>query len=322
MRNSKRGASATGFTLVELLVVIAIIGLLVAMLLPAVQLARDAARRTSCVNNLRQIGAAIQMYHNNHSSFPPGGVSYGNCCSSESFTSWTIQILPYLEWKSLYDTYRQDEFNESKVNKSIRQHYIPTYSCPADVERSTLSEPASGPAHNAKLDYMPGSYRGVGGKSDGSNWWDNNYPSRKPLPRRWRGVFHVMNDKLKPESMSGVLDGLSNTIMVGESTMRPSTFAPKHPLSRRTYWAYTFGSYNRSDAVAESRTLLGDWDRCNRAGGQGGSETCNHAWGSMHPDLLNFLLCDGAVHTFSVSMDMQIFADSATIAGKEFAPLP
>ena len=321
MRHLARRAPAAGFTLVELLVVIAIIGLLMALLLPAIQVARDAARRTSCVNNLRQIGAAVHMYHDSHSAFPPGGYSFGVCCNPNNYTSWAIQILPYLDHRNLYDSYHQDELNEKKANRAVTQHFIPTYSCPADVDRNVLSEPASGPGKT--FQYMPGSYRGVGGRSDGTNWWDGDYSPRRPLPRRWRGVFHVVNSKLKPERMGDVCDGLSNTTLVGESTIRPSHHLEPHPLSRRTYWAYTYGGYSRSDAVPESRTLLGDHDRCTRAGGVAGYEPClRAAWGSIHPDLVNFVLCDGSVHTFSVSMDMHIFADAATIAGKEFAPLP
>jgi len=74
--------------------------------------------------------------------------------------------------------------------------------------------PYSGPGN--KLNYMPGSYRGVGGRSDGTTgFWDNN-PRHKPLSRRWRGVFHVVDAQLRPERIASVRDGLSNTIMVGE----------------------------------------------------------------------------------------------------------
>jgi prepilin-type N-terminal cleavage/methylation domain-containing protein len=312
-------SSTRGFTLVELLVVIAIIGLLMAMLLPAVQMAREAARRTSCVNNLRQIGAAIHLYHDSNNAFPPGGVSPGPCCSTESYTCWTIQLLPFLEQRSVYDLYEQPETNESPANKKVRTWYMPVYSCPSDISRKTVARPGSGPGYDLNLTYMPGSYRGVGGKSDGtSGWWDNN-PRYLKLPKRWRGVFHVVDAHLRPENFAAVSDGLSNTLMVGESCMRPSR---AFGLSRRTFWAYTYGSYNRSDAVPESRTLLGDYDRCTSLGGQGNIEPCSRAWGSFHNDTLNFLLCDGSIQTFSVTIDMNLFANAATIAGREFAPLP
>src|SRR5262245_45025945 len=101
-----------GFTLVELLVVIAIIGTLVALLLPAVQAARETSRRASCLNNLKEIGVAIQLYHDARRILPPGGVSTGPCCSTESYSSWPISILPYLEQKNLSERYSHGEFNE------------------------------------------------------------------------------------------------------------------------------------------------------------------------------------------------------------------
>jgi prepilin-type N-terminal cleavage/methylation domain-containing protein len=338
MRRVKNTA-ATGFTLVELLVVIAIIGTLVAMLLPAVQAAREAARRSSCTNNLRQIASAVQMYHDAHSAFPPGGISPGPCCSVENYTSWMIQILPFLEQRTLYDQYAQGEANESRVNQPVVTQFVAAYSCPSDIQRSTPSVPDTGVAmvKSQKLRYMPGSYRGVGGKSDGLNgWWDLVPPgdlrglryAYEKLPRRWRGVFHVVDDKLHPERGAAVRDGLSNTLMVGESTTRPSKrFVAAssddvfNPLGRRTFWAYTYGSYNRSDVVPQSRTLLGDYDRCTSLGGVGEFDPCSRAWGSFHGDVLNFVLCDGSVHSFSLSVDMHIFSDAASIAGREYAPL-
>src|SRR5262245_4119728 len=304
MRCAKRTA-ALGFTLVELLVVMAIIGVLVAMLLPGIQLARESARRASCINNLRQIGAAVHMYHDCNGAFPPGGVSPGPCCSVESYTCWTIQILPFLEQKANYERYDQNETNEwnakagnlglllSQLDEGAKKpktqpYFMPVYSCPSDIDRQTPIVPSSGPAHDLKIAYMPGSYRGVGGKSDGSGWWDNN-PRHKKLQRRWRGVFHVVDSHLRPETFGSVMDGLSNTVMVGEFATRRSKASG---LARRTFWAYTYGAYNRSDAVPESRTLLGDLDLCTATGGQGGEEPCYRAWGSFHTDLLNFLLCD------------------------------
>jgi prepilin-type N-terminal cleavage/methylation domain-containing protein len=324
MRRSHWAGKAAGFTLVELLVVMAIIGVLVAMLLPAVQSARESARRASCVNNLKQIGTAIQLYHNAHTAFPPGGVSPGPCCSVESYTCWTIQLLPFLEQRAIYDLYSQPETNESRANRQVRESFMPIYSCPSDIQRQNMITPDSGPAHDLKLLYMPGSYRGVGGRSDGSTgWWDNN-PRHLKLPKRWRGVFHVVDAHLGPERAASVTDGLSNTIMVGEYSTRPSKSIGRTAsgMSRRTFWAYTYGSYNRSDAVPESRTLLGDYDRCTSLGGQGDVEPCNRAWGSFHPAVNNFLICDGSVQTFSLTIDMKRFVESATIAGQEFAPLP
>jgi len=325
-------AAASGFTLVELLVVIAIIGLLMALLLPAVQAAREAARRASCINNLRQIGAAIHQFHDAKQSFPPGGISPDPCCSNESYTSWTIEILPFLEQKAIYELYNQAVTNESIENKAVRETFVPVYSCPSDIARNVKGIPDSGPAADGNLWYMPGSYRGVGGRSDAvSGWWDNT-PEYGKLPRRWRGVFHVIDGRpgvpgkephLPLENFAAVRDGLSNTIMVGEYCTRPSKaiIRPKNPtgLTRRTFWAYTHASYNRSDAVSQSRTLLSDYDRCTSLGN---IKPCDRAWGSFHADVNNFLLCDGSVQTFPLAIDMELFANAATIAGKDPRTLP
>lgn len=318
MRWSARGAG--GFTLVELLVVIAIIGTLVALLLPAVQMGREAARRASCLNNLRQIGFAIQHYHNGHNSFPPGAVSYS---FFDNFTGWTIQLLPFLEQKALYDSYDQRETNEARVNSAVYQTFVSVYSCPSDIYRKRLEQPMSGPANDLKRQYMPGSYRGMGGKSDLSDplhlgFWD--VTRRKDAPYKWRGVFHVVDAKYQPETAANVTDGLSNTLMVGEYATRMSR--TDIGLRRRTFWAYTYGSYNRSEAVAQSRTLLSDFDSCTKAGGEGDFAPCERAWGSFHPEVLNFLVCDGSVTTQSVAINTRVFVDIATIANREPTQVP
>jgi prepilin-type N-terminal cleavage/methylation domain-containing protein len=314
IRQSTPRARRGGFTLVELLVVIAIIGVLVALLLPAVQSAREAARRSRCAGNLRQIGLALHNYHDSFGMFPPGGITPGPCCSTESYTSWPISILPYIEQGNLAARYNHDETNESFVNQFVREQFVPLYVCPSDLNTRQLDLPETGPANGQMLQYHPGSYRGVGGRSDGSGWWDS-YPLYQTLSPQWKGVFHVVDDYLRPERMADVQDGTAYTMMVGEYSTRTH-------LRRRTFWAYSYGSYNKSDAVPESRTLLPDYDRCAAIGGMGAAQACSRGWGSFHPGIVQFVMCDAAVRPVPVAADMLIFAEAATIAGMEKGQLP
>lgn len=318
------GWPARGFTLVELLVVTAVIGMLVALLLPAVQMAREASRRASCTSNFRQIGTAIQMYHDALNGYPPGGISLGRFNKSQqNFSTWTIQILPFLERSDLYELYSPNELNDSRANRAVREQFLSVYSCPSEIYRKTLQRPASGPGWDNKLMYMPGSYRGVGGRSDGvSGCWDGtcNLPTGRRPPHSWRGVFHVVDGTLSCETSASITDGLSNTIMVGEYSSLPSKAQIGH--GRRTLWAYSHGSYNRSDVVPQTRTLLGEYDRCAGTPGMGGVQPCWRGWGSLHPGVVGFLLCDGSIRHVPLTVDMQCLAASATVAGKEFAPLP
>ncbi len=305
---------ARGFTLIELLVVIAIIGVLVALLLPAVQAAREAARRSQCSNHQKQIGLAIHNYHDAYRVFPPGGVNFGLCCAEESYSSWPISILPYLEQGTLHDQYQHGQTNEAFVNRLVRETKLPVYVCPSEPDTTGLLIPETGPANDLGLLYRPGSYRGVGGRSDGSGWWDS-YPQYQSLPRSWKGPLHIADARLSQESFATCKDGTSNTLLVGEYGTRTRT-------RRRTFWAYSYGSYNKSDVVPESRTLLADFDRCAAIGGAGGLHACSRGWGSFHPGVVQFLLCDGSVRPISRSVDMTLLADAATLAGSEVSILP
>ncbi len=312
--NARRLRRHCAFTLVELLVVIAIIGVLVALLLPAVQAAREAARRTQCANHLKQMGIGVHNYHDTYEAFPPGNINFGSCCMSENYVTWTISLLPYIEQQALAERYNHNKTGENVTNKFVREQMVKTYLCPSDIEPRKLDRPESGPG--ASFEYHPGSYRGCSGRSDGtSGWWDN-YPQYTSLPRHWKGVFHTVDGReLDCERFSSVTDGSSNTWLIGE-------YATKSHLRRRTFWAYAYNQYNKSDATPYSFTLLNDYDRCIAVGGSGMINACKRGWGSFHPGGSQFVLVDGSVRMVPRTIDMNLFCELATIAGGETAQAP
>ena len=303
-----------GFTLIELLVVIAIIAILIALLLPAVQQAREAARRSQCKNNLKQLALGLHNYHDSNQSFPPGGITLGNCCGTRSGTSWPISILPYIDQTPLYNRYdfgfdgRQGR-NERSANQSVRQQSLTVHYCPSDPNVGRLERPESGPGRG--LEYRMSSYRGVGGKTNGRGWWDNNQWTGIGQPT-WKGVLHAIGlNRLRPERVATVTDGTSNTLMLGE-------MATKTRSRRGTFWAYTYTSYNRSDiSVGQPRTLINDYNRCVSIGGSGGSNACKRGWGSFHVGGLHFAMCDGSVRMISTNVFMDTLANMATIGDGE-----
>jgi len=314
-----------GFTVIELLVVIGVIGALTALLLPAVQAAREAARRAACRNNLKQIGLALHNYHSARRSFPPGNIqrTAGFCPGmaeptvsySTRFGNWMIAILPYLEQSALYDSYDPKSNNESPANRVVRETRVPTYVCPSDYKAEQSAVPASGPAAKQNARYAPGSYRAVTGRSeDGLNYLDSEMMfDYKP---QWRGPIHIAGVwGLTSETIPNILDGLSNTLMVGEACFSGES-------NYRTFWAYSFAYYSQSGATAQERTLWGNYERCVEADGDGGPNPCKRGWGSFHSGGLNFLTCDGAVHFISSNIDLNLFGSLATIAGGEGASLP
>jgi prepilin-type N-terminal cleavage/methylation domain-containing protein/prepilin-type processing-associated H-X9-DG protein len=316
------------FSLVELLVVITIIGILIALLLPAVQAAREAARRMQCTNNLKQIGLALHSYHAALDSFPPGNTNLGaGACpgspepvrsASTNSGNWLISILPYIERGALYNQYDNRYTNDSAQNKTVRETTVAAYACPSDDAIGTLAVPATGPATLTGAKYAPGSYRAVTGYSDGVDFLDsemmNDY---KP---EWRGPIHAIYTStgwagFGVERFSSIRDGTSATLMVGESTTSTNS-------ARRTFWAYSFGYYTLSGVTSQQRTLWGDYDRCVACGGTGAEIPCKREWGSFHSDGMNFVFCDGAVHFIHTDVNLDLLAGLATITGAEPVAAP
>jgi prepilin-type N-terminal cleavage/methylation domain-containing protein/prepilin-type processing-associated H-X9-DG protein len=299
----QRGA----FTLIELLVVIAIIGILIALLLPAVQKVRESANRMSCTNNLKQIGLALHNYHDAYGSFPPGAVPL--------HAPWTIYILPYIEQDALYRVYRFDLPNnaDDPDQAQVRTARVKTYVCPSDTTFTSLPiVPESG--YDPRPAYMPGSYRGVEGKSIGTGdyWFDSQSDNQADGPKAWRGPLHVVNRYgLSPERIATITDGTSNTLMVGEY----STWTHEN---RQVFWAYSWNQYTMSATIPQSRALIPDYDACVAAGGEGADNTCKRAFASFHSGAaINFALCDGSVRSIQRGINLELYGALGTIAGGE-----
>jgi prepilin-type N-terminal cleavage/methylation domain-containing protein/prepilin-type processing-associated H-X9-DG protein len=327
------------FTLVELLVVIAIIGVLVALLLPAVQQAREAARRMSCQNNLKQIGVALHNHHDVKLTFPPGALQTGTN-PAPVYTTWTIEILPFMEQQALYQQYDQSQFNHHATNRLVGQQRLVAHECPSDPVRNKLEAPASGP--DTSNNWRHGSYRavsGICGNTVGHGAWDTFEPHLWPggvMDRGWRGVIHGTGTAYNgiqaqfannvsqmgaPERFQNITDGTSNTLMVGELTFIDVT-------RRGTFWAYGYASYNQSSICLESRQLnhkygantptpLPNGTGCFGTPGLYGDQMCKRAFGALHNNNINFVMADGSLRSISYNVDINLLRGMASIEGGE-----
>ncbi len=239
------------FTLVELLVVIAIIGMLIALLLPAVQAAREAARRMECTNKLKQLSLSMQNYHDVQQSFPAGAlVSDQAPMGNERFmyimNSWTVAVLPYIEQPNLFDQFNfnvalidkvHPKSSGGKSNWELGETLVAAFDCPSDwpagqlVDVATVSPTLYGLDNNYPGNRRVASYRAVAGyvtyiyypgATDGTKGsWDCSDASYV-TDKSWAGVYHAVIPKYSTEmegnwtSMANIIDGTSNTLVLVE----------------------------------------------------------------------------------------------------------
>ncbi|QDT64684.1 DUF1559 domain-containing protein [Calycomorphotria hydatis] len=309
--NSRRPRA---FTLVELLVVIAVIGVLIALLLPAVQQAREAARRSSCTNNLKQIGLALHNYASAHSVFPPGAVSTtttsgSNWCRTETSQSnqrapWTVLILPYLEQTALYNEFRFEEkftswvgstdYEGSTTNRAAVRLPAPTvYRCPSD--------PVSG-AEEVAINY-----RGVQGGETSPSSRCYYGPSTNGDFFYQNGVLYV-NSKV---AFRNLTDGSSNVFMAGEShynTTRSNTRSSVYQSWASASNPSTKGPLLGNLAAADGGVNAGvtDPQLPNSPSADPRDETA-YLFGSYHVGGCHMMMADGSVHFISENIDLDTF---------------
>jgi prepilin-type N-terminal cleavage/methylation domain-containing protein/prepilin-type processing-associated H-X9-DG protein len=211
-RNGRRG-----FTLVELLVVIAIISILAALLIPAVQKAREAAARSQCANNLRQLGIALHNYLDRNGKFPTSGEGLNPATGFTSTTfdlqSMFTMILPFVEGGDIYDRYDLNlPYNGSSGNIAVAQQVIPTYLCPTNPARPATGRDSLGYGYT---DYMPVAYTDI-------NIIDTSVGQPVKLPK---GSVRAMSGlRLGGCGPGDITDGLSKTIAIMEDVGRGETF--------------------------------------------------------------------------------------------------
>ncbi|MHB8903342.1 MAG: DUF1559 family PulG-like putative transporter [Thermoguttaceae bacterium] len=324
-----------GFTLVELLVVIAIIGILIALLLPAVQAAREAARRSQCTNNLKQLGLALQNYHDTFKLFPPSGLDYGWAGSATGNyepqhtpnktvknANGLVLLLPFFEQQALYDQFNLREACGDRIrnstkplagssvtsgNAALSSNVITALLCPSD-SGDLLS--------STGIDYIPGTgFRGRKTNYDFSVD-ERSYLYFNDWKQKALGVRFMFGENSE-SSFATLVDGSSNTVAMAE-TLR-TVANGSCPMWAYRGWVMTgidLGYGINVTNIPTTFTWVADKRDLKyrlRTWGTGGS---------LHPGGLNACLADGSVRFISETTPVTTLEAVSTIAGGETVDIP
>lgn len=307
---ASRRTANPGFTLVELLVVIAIIGVLVGLLLPAVQAAREAARRLQCSNNLKQIGLASHLYSDSFQHLVPAFIGDNSESSSlNSWPTWGAVLMPYLEQTSLLGLWDQKRLVGSQPLQAY-QTQVATYLCPSRPP-ATLSindfQVADGTRPGGALTDYAASFGTHAAFADSDGAVIPAIPveivvdSVGPLLNKYRHLVHF----------GSITDGTSNTVMFGEKSIRPNSLRGRnedrsiHSQLRNTHRRMLGVSFRNGDI----RPLLPPNNQS--------IPFANNSFGGPHPGVTLFVLVDGSVRNLNLETDLKVLTAYATRAGNE-----
>lgn len=250
-----------GFTLIELLVVIGVIAVVIALMMPAVQHARDAARRNHCKNNMKQLGLAFHNYHDSLRVFPPGWTQHHPQPGPQTRYGWSVSVLPFVEQAALYQ--RLDFSTQNAQPLTTFQTQIPTYRCPEDPSAGVNSSRGEFGTLNYSVNFGP-----IAPPRLVENGLAEFWPGQLPTPLKTNGLAHL-NSKV---SVRDILDGTSNTFLIGERSAAGSA----------AIWMGVRGNEFETDQIADCAP--GHEINKSEAG-----------FSSLHGGGAHFLMCDGAV---------------------------
>jgi prepilin-type N-terminal cleavage/methylation domain-containing protein/prepilin-type processing-associated H-X9-DG protein len=306
------------FTLVELLVVIAIIGILIALLLPAVQAAREAARRSQCTNNLKQLALGLHDYHDAYQVLPPSRIDDG--------ATWATHILPYLEQDAMHESFDYLRPWPDQLNRAQLQVAMAVFTCPTRRKPMLSIHGDWGNGISAWLPYAPGDYTANANKNLPGPCSDyaGVYAHRDIMAdgTEYRGclglqtgmILTVCNPKNFPDSkyrveFSSVLDGLSNTLMLGEKHVRmnllghgPGTTAPGGTNDGDN-------CIHNGDQAQTTGRIAGPAHLLARSPVEGGNPQLR--FGSYHPGTCSFAFGDGSVRPLRTSISSTALGELA-----------
>ncbi|QDU97097.1 DUF1559 domain-containing protein [Lignipirellula cremea] len=299
-------ARRRGFTLVELLVVIAIIGVLVALLLPAVQMAREAARRSTCTNNLKQFGLALMNYHDSHKTFPPAQCGLHN---NTGFWSWGAMILPQIEEGSLYQTLgvasnlpQVAPAPGKGIEQSLDSFHCPSDTAPAINNRRWTAKDIRGATSN----YIANNGYGEDHSTQGKNGLNMANNSQGPFRRLQNGNgYHTI-------SIRDITDGTSKTIALGERAwqMRVYDSTTSTTVTANYYAGTAYGSRYQNEGHTDGLDAVVGIGGCGINNATPGTHPSGATSGrsydgfsSMHPGGANFAFCDASTHFISENIN-------------------
>jgi len=282
-----------GFTLIELLVVIAIIAVLIGLLLPAVQAAREAARRAQCVNNLKQLGLASHNYADVNGVFPSGGFKsrqqeIAAPCGGVHQSSFIIALLPFMEQTPLYTAFNFDVPYDGMQNSTVTTTGVSAIWCPSDPP-AALPDTQFRTAYGVTYDMRYTSYKGVAGTfyavARASSPGCSTFAAQKAAAN---GIIHLYSST----SIAAITDGTSNTMLIGESAFG------KLPVGRWDWQWWTSG--NNADTLGITLYPLNPQRKLNNPDFNAGYMGINvgvmyQAFSSQHPGGGNFAFADGSV---------------------------
>ena len=313
-----------GFTLIELLVVIAIIAILIALLLPAVQQAREAARRSSCKNNLKQIGLALHNYHDTHRTFPPGWVSQPEAeVANHGQWAWGAFILPFMDQAGLYNAIQIDSglsLAAALSNASVRDALLkpqPAFRCPSDDGKDLTDTNARRLGDNAATPVLRDTPRSnyVAANSTMNMGLDDAGTGSVSSGVTANGCFY-RNSRTR---MKDIVDGTSNTILVGERASEllrsTGTVAPCNaativgikwvPQNSSGSWAPLawFNGSGQSYVMFGADIAINGDGRVRNGSNYDTNNHCGRGINSFHEGGVHVVLADGAVRFLSENID-------------------